>query len=120
MKLTIEQVLEKWQDYTLHIQRIQELKDLLFDLKTVHNPEDLGLNEKRIREIVAEIRYTYIDCMIPVLKDILAHVEEYKEMIADILRNEKDESVVIEMREFLENLKSEIEVVESSCTDPGN
>jgi hypothetical protein len=117
MKLTIDQILEKWQEYTSHTQRIQELKDLLLDLKTVYVPEDLDLNEKKINEIITEIKVTYQERMLPILKEILAHVDEYRTSIADILRKEKDESVVVEMEEFLANLKAQIKIAESANSD---
>jgi predicted patatin/cPLA2 family phospholipase len=115
MKLTIEQILERWQDYTSYTQKIQQLKDLLLDLKTVYSPEDLDLSEKKLNKVIAEIKYTYKECMLPIIKDIISHIDEYREIIQDILRKEKDESVIKEMDDFLIDLKLQIQAVELSA-----
>jgi hypothetical protein len=114
MKLTIEQVLERWQEYTSYTQNIKDLKDLLLDLKTVYAPEDLDLNEKKLNKVISEIKYIQKECMLPIIKDILAHVEAYRGAIEGILIKEKDESVVEEMNDFLTSLKREIITTELS------
>jgi hypothetical protein len=94
MKLTQEQVLERWRVFWSYADRVQELKDLTLDLKTVATTsEELELNQEKLKEIIEEIRYTYQDCMIPILKDINAHIEEFSDEIDKILSDTEPEEM---------------------------
>jgi hypothetical protein len=94
MKLTQDQVLERWRVFWSYADRVQELKDLTLDLKTIATTsEELELNQEKLKEIIEEIRYTYHDCMIPILKDINAHIEEYSDEIDRILSDTEPEEM---------------------------
>jgi hypothetical protein len=97
MKLTKDEVLERWRVFWSYADRVQELKDLTLDLKTIaETSEQLLLNEKKLKEIIEEIRYTYQECMIPILKDINSHIEEFSDDIDRILSDtEPDEMFAI-------------------------
>jgi hypothetical protein len=93
VKLTQEEVIERWQVFWTYAQRVQELKDLTLDLKTVGTEEQLKLNEQKLKEIIEEISYTYQECMIPIIKDIAGHIEANGELIQDILEQGNTEDI---------------------------
>jgi hypothetical protein len=85
MKLTQAEVIERWQIFWDYAKRVQELKDLTTELRTVGTEEQLKLNEKILNEIIEEISYTYQECMLPIIKDIAHHIEENGEAIQEVL-----------------------------------
>jgi hypothetical protein len=85
MKLTQTELIERWQIFWDYAKRVQELKDMTLELRTVGTEEELKLNEKILSEIIDEISYTYQECMLPIIKDIAHHIEENGDVIQEVL-----------------------------------
>jgi hypothetical protein len=89
MKLTQDEIIQRWQAFNIHYNRIQEIKRLADEMDKDGDFDDLDFMQMQMNDFMKEINYLYNSCMLPMLSEIVQHINEYDELINQIITEEK-------------------------------
>jgi hypothetical protein len=89
MKLTKDEIIERWKAFNIHYARIQEIKSLADEMDRDGDFDDPEYMQLQMSDFIKEINYLYHSCMLPMLDEIVSHINEYSELIDQIVIEEK-------------------------------
>jgi hypothetical protein len=89
MKLTQDEIIERWKAFNIHYDRIQVIKSLADEMDRDGDFDDPDYMQMQMTDFMKEINYLYNQCMLPILSEIVAHINEYTDLIDEIVLEEK-------------------------------